>query len=215
MFLTDLSLKRPVFATVTILALVALGITSYIGLGINEWPEVEFPYVAVTIVQPGASPEQVENNIARTVEDAIGQVSGVKHVSSHIREGVALVFAEFTLDTVPATAAQDVRDKIGSIRGKLPADAREPVISRFDPSAEPVMSLALSGTMPLTDITTLVNDDIRKKIESINGVGVVNVLGEQLKEVQIQLDQNKLAAYNLTTLEVMNALGYENLEAPD
>ena len=214
MFLTDLSLKRPVFATVTILALVALGITSYIGLGINEWPEVEFPYVAVTIVEPGASPEQVENNIARDVEDAIGQVSGVKHVSSHIQEGVALVFAEFTLDTVPATAAQDVRDKIGSIRGKLPADAREPVISRFDPSAEPVMSLALSGNRPLTEITTLVNDDIRKKIESINGVGVVNVLGEQLKEVQIQLDQNKMAAYNLTTLEVLNSLGYENLEAP-
>lgn len=214
MFLTDLSLKRPVFATVTILALVVLGITSYIGLGINEWPEVEFPFVTVTIIEPGASPEQVENNIARDVEDAIGQVSGVKHVSSFSREGVALVFAEFTLDTVPATAAQDVRDKIGSIRGKLPADAREPVISRYDPSAEPVMSLALSGSMPLTEITTLVNDDIRKKLESINGVGVVNVLGEQLKEVQIQLDQNKLAAYNLTTLEVMNALGYENLEAP-
>ncbi len=214
MFLTDLSLKRPVFATVSILALVALGITSYIGLGINEWPEVEFPYVAVTIVEPGASPEQIENNIARVVEDAIGQVSGVKHVSSYNREGVSLVFAEFTLDTVPATAAQDVRDKIGSIRGKLPVDAREPVISRFDPSAEPVMSLALSGSMSLSEITTLVNDDIRKKLESINGVGVVNVLGEQLKEVQIQLDQHKMAAYNLTTLEVMSALSYENLEAP-
>ncbi|TGE32973.1 efflux RND transporter permease subunit [Desulfosporosinus sp. Sb-LF] len=214
MFLADLSLRRPVLATVTILALVALGITSYFGLGINEWPEVEFPYVAVTIVEPGATPEQVENNIAREVEDAIGQVSGVKHVNSHIQEGVALVFAEFTLETVPATAAQDVRDKLGTIRGKLPTDAQEPVISRFDPSAEPVMSLAVSGSMPLTEITTLVNDDIRKKIESINGVGVVNVLGEQLKEVQIQLDQNKMAAYNLTTLEVMNSLGYENLEAP-
>lgn len=214
MFLTDLSLKRPVFATVTILALVVLGITSYIGLGINEWPEVEFPYVTVTIVEPGASPEQIENNIARVVEDAIGQVSGVKHISSFNREGVALIFAEFTLDTVPATAAQDVRDKIGSIRGKLPADAREPVISRFDPAAEPVMSLALTGSIPLIEMTTLVNDDIRKKIESINGVGVVNVLGEQLKEVQIQLDQNKMAGYNLTTLEVMTSLGYENLEAP-
>lgn len=214
MFLTDLSLKRPVLATVTILALVALGITSYFGLGINEWPEVEFPYVSVTIVEPGASPEQVENNVAREVEDAIGQVSGVKHVYSHIQEGVALVFAEFTLETVPATAAQDVRDKLGTIRGKLPTDAQEPVISRYDPSAEPVMSLAVSGSMPLTDITTLVNDTIRKRIESINGVGVVNVLGEQLKEVQIQLDQNKMASYNLPTLEVMNSLGNENLEAP-
>ncbi|KUO78260.1 MAG: acriflavin resistance protein [Desulfosporosinus sp. BRH_c37] len=214
MFLADLSLKRPVLATVTILALVALGITSYFGLGINDWPEVEFPFVTVTIVEPGASPEQVENNIAREVEDAIGQVSGVKHVNSYIQEGVAFVFAEFTLDTVPATAAQDVRDKIGSIRSKLPEDAQEPVISRYDPAAEPVMSLALTGSMPLTEITTLVNDNIRKKIESVNGVGVVNVLGEQLKEVQIQLDQNKLAAYNLTTLEVMNSLGYENLEAP-
>ncbi|MHB1651864.1 MAG: efflux RND transporter permease subunit [Desulfitobacteriaceae bacterium] len=214
MFLADLSLKRPVLATVSILALVALGIISSLGLGINEWPEVEFPYVAVTIVEPGASPEQVENNIAREVEDAMGQVSGVKHIYSTIQEGVALVYAEFTLETVPSVAAQDVRDKIGTIRGKLPTDALDPVITRIDPSAEPVMSLTLSGNLPLTEITTLVNDNVRKKLEAVNGVGAVNVLGEQLKEVQIQLDQDKMAAYSLSALEVMASLRNENLEVP-
>lgn len=214
MFLTDLSLKRPVLATVSILAIIALGIISYFGLGINEWPEVEFPYVAVTIVEPGASPDQVENNISREVEDAMGQVSGVKHIYSSISEGVAFVFAEFTLETVPSVAAQDVRDKIGTIRGQLPQDARDPIITRIDPSSEPVMSIALSGNLSLTDMTTVVNDNIRKKIESVNGVGAVNVLGEQIKEVQIRLDEDKMASYGLTVVEVINSLSSQNMEVP-
>lgn len=214
MFLTDLSLKRPVLATVSIIALVALGIISYLGLGINEWPEVEFPYVAVTVVEPGASPQQMEDNVARVVEDAMGQVSGVKHVYSTIQEGVALVYAEFSLETVPSVAAQDVRDKIGTIRGELPTDALAPVITRINPAAEPVMSLAVTGKRSLADLTTVVNDSVRRKLEAINGVGAVNVLGQQLKEVQIQLNEDKMASYGLTVPEVMNSLRSENMEAP-
>ncbi|MCL6639334.1 MAG: efflux RND transporter permease subunit [Firmicutes bacterium] len=214
MFLTNLSLKRPVFATMVVLALVALGLISYVGLNINDYPEVEFPYVAVTVVQPGASPEQVETKIGLKLEEAIGQISGVKHIYTNIREGVCTTVAEFTLETKPEVAAQDVRDKIGTIRGDLPQDAEEPIIARFDPSAAPIVSLAVTGDISLREMTTLVDDLIKRRIETINGVGTINVYGAEEREIQIKLDKNKLAAYGLTTAEVLGSLGSENMEVP-
>ena len=214
MFLTNLSLKRPVFATVMILALVALGIISYVGLNINDYPEVEFPYVTVTIVQRGASPEQVETRIARKLEEAVGQISGVKHIYTTVREGVCTVVAEFSLETKPETAAQDVRDKIGTIRGDLPLDAEEPVIARFDPSAQPIVSLAVTGDMPLREMTTVVNDLIKRRLETINGVGAINIHGAEEREIQIKLDKEKLAAYGLSTFEVLDNLRNENMSVP-
>lgn len=214
MFLTNLSLKRPVFATVTILALLALGIISYIGLNINDYPEVEFPYVSVTIVQPGASPQQIETKIIHKLEEAMGQISGVKHIYSNAREGVAVVFAEFSLETKADVAAQDVRDKIGTIRGDLPQDAEEPIIARFDPSAQPIVSLAITGDISLREMTTVVDDLVKRRIETVNGVGAINVYGDIKREIQIKLDKDKLAAYGLTTSEVVNSLRSENLEIP-
>lgn len=214
MFLTNLSLKRPVFATVTILALVALGLISYIGLNINDYPEVEFPYVVVTIVQKGASPEQVETKIAQKLEEAIGQISGVKHIYTTAREGVCTTVAEFTLETRPEVAAQDVRDKIGATRKDLPADIDEPVIARFDPSAMPVLSLAVTGDQSIREMTTLVDDLIKKRIETIYGVGNINIYGSEKREIQIKLDKDRLAAYGLTTAEVVESLRNENMEVP-
>ncbi|OPY60570.1 MAG: Multidrug resistance protein MdtB [Pelotomaculum sp. PtaU1.Bin065] len=214
MYITNLSLKRPVFATVTILALVTLGIISYLGLNINDYPEVEFPYVGVTIVQNGASPEQVETKIGLKLEEALGQIAGVKHIYTMAQEGVCITYAEFTLDTAPDVAAQDVRDKIGSIRGDLPADIEEPVISKFDPTAYPIFSLAVYGDASLRELTTIVDDLIKKRIETINGVGSLKIYGKQEREIQIQLDKNKLAAYSLTTPEVLESLSAENLNVP-
>lgn len=214
MFLTNLSLKRPVFATVIILALVSLGIISFVGLSINDYPEVEFPYVAVTVVQQGASPEQVETKIARKLEEAIGQISGVKHIYTVVREGVATVFAEFTLETSPDVAAQDVRDKIGIVRGDLPQDIEEPVIARFDPSSFPIISLALTGNISQREMTSLVDDVVKKRLETINGVGNITVYGAQEREIQINLDKDKLAAYGIATAEVLGSLRSENMEVP-
>ncbi|MTI83248.1 MAG: efflux RND transporter permease subunit [Firmicutes bacterium] len=214
MFLTDLSLKRPVFATVIILALVSLGIISYVGLNINDYPEVEFPYVVVTVVQPGASPEQIETKIARKMEEAVGQISGVKHIYTTAREAVATVVVEFTLDTSPEVAAQDVRDKIGTIRGELPQDIEEPVIARLDPTAYPIVSMAVTGNIPQKEMTGIVNDLVKKRLETIKGVGNITVHGAQEREIQINLDKDKLAAYSLTTSEVLNSLRSENMEMP-
>lgn len=214
MFLTNLSLKRPVFATVTILALVAIGIISLIGLNINDYPEVEFPYVAVTVVQPGASPEQIETKVVHKLEEAIGQISGVKHIYANSREGVALVFAEFTLETSPEVAAQDVRDKISTIRGSLPQDIEEPVISRFDPMAYPIVSLAVTGDISIREMTVMVEDLIKRRLEVIKGVGAIDVYGDEKREIKINLDKDKLAAYGLSTAEVVSSLRSENMEVP-
>ncbi len=214
MFLTDLSLKRPVFATVIILALVSLGLISYVGLNINDYPEVEFPYVVVTVVQQGASPEQVETKIARKLEEAIGQISGVKHIYTTAREGVATVVAEFSLETSPEVAAQDVRDKIGTIRGELPEDIDEPVIARFDPTAFPIISMALTGNITQKEMTGLVDDLVKKRLETIKGVGNITLYGAQEREIQINLNKDKLASYGITTSEVLNSLRSENMEVP-
>lgn len=214
MFLTNLSLKRPVLATVIILALVSLGLISYVGLNINDYPEVEFPYVVVTVVQEGASPEQIENKIARKLEEAIGQISGVKHIYTTAREGSATVVAEFTLDVSPEVAAQDVRDKIGTIRGELPKDIDEPVIARFDPTSYPIISLAVTGSIPQKEMTGIVDDLVKKRLETIKGVGSLTVHGAQEREIQINLNKDKLAAYGITTAEVLSSLSSENMDVP-
>ncbi|NLI91314.1 MAG: efflux RND transporter permease subunit [Peptococcaceae bacterium] len=213
MFLTDLSLKRPVLATVCILALVALGIINYPRLGLDEFPPAEFPYVTVTIIQPGASPDQIENNIAKQVEDALGQIAGVKHIYSTCRDSVDMTFAEFTLETPVTEAVQNARDKIGMIRSSLPSDCQEPIIASFDPTAQPVVSFSLTGNS-LREMTVIVNDVVKPKLETINGVGSVSIYGEEEREIHINLDQNKLALYGLSTTEILNYLKATNIEAP-
>ncbi|MDF2568697.1 MAG: mdtB 2 [Sporomusa sp.] len=214
MILTSVSLKRPVFATVTILALITLGLVSYLTLNIDEWPDLEFPFVTVKVVYEGANPEQVDSKITQKVEEAISSVSGVKHIMSSAREGVSITTIEFTLETSPATAAQDVRDKLGRIRGDLPQDADEPVIMRFDPSESPVVSIAITGNTSIREMTNLVDDVIKRKLETINGVGSIEVMGKLERQIHIELDKDKLAAYSLTIPEVVESLKAENLEIP-
>lgn len=214
MFLTNLSLKRPVFATVVILALVTLGIVSFLGLNINDYPDVEFPYVAVSVVLPGASPEQVETKIGYKLEEVFGQIAGVKHIYTIAREGVCITYGEFTLETNPDVAVQDVRDKIGAIRGEMPQDIEEPVVSRFDPMTSPIVSLAVSGELSKRELSKIVDDLIKKRVETINGVGAISLYGNEEREIQIKLDKEKLAAYGLTTVEVLNSLGNENMDVP-
>lgn len=214
MFLTNLSLKRPVLATVTIIAMVALGLFSYFQLDINDWPELEFPFVTVTIIQPGASPEQMEANVAVKVEEAIAQISGVKHIYAETHESVALVWAEFSLETSGQTAAQNVRDKLASIRNELPQDIEEPVISRYDPTQAPIMSLAVTGDNSLLDRSQLVEDVIKPRLETVSGVGMVEVAGDEEREIHVDLDADQLAAYAVSPAEVAGALQRGNVEAP-
>lgn len=213
MFLTDISLKRPVFATVCIIALLVMGMISFFGLGSDEFPPAEFPYVTVTIVEPGASPSQISDNVTKKVEDAIGQVAGMKHINSTCQNNVSITYAEFTLETRSADALQNVRDKIGTIRSSLPSDCEEPIIASFDPTSKPVVSLAITGTTSLREMTTTVQDLIKPKLETISGVGSVKIYGSEEREIHINLIRDKVAMYGLTTNEIATALKSTNMEA--
>jgi len=215
MIVTDISLKRPVFATVTILALVILGMVSYRTLNIDEWPDVEFPYVTVQIPYKGAAPEQVDSKVIQKVEEAVSSISGVNHIYSTASEGVAVTTVEFSLETSPNIAAQDVRDKIGRIRGDLPQDSDEPVIMRFDPAESPIISVAItSDKLNVREITTLVEDVIKRRLETINGVGAITVQGSQKRQININLDRDKMAAYGLTISDIIMNVSNENQEVP-
>jgi HAE1 family hydrophobic/amphiphilic exporter-1 len=201
-------------ATVVILALVALGVSSFFSLNINDMPDVDFPYVTVAIAYPGVAPEQMETDVAKKVEDAVGQIAGVKHITSYNDEGLTEVVVEFTLETPPNEAAQNVRDKVSAIRGDLPQGIQEPVISKIDITAQPIVSLAVSGTMPLKEMTSLVDDVVAPRLEKIDGVGQVNTYGEETREIQIGLDKNRLAAYGITVTDVLNNLESQNIDVP-
>lgn len=137
MFLANVSIKRPVFIVVIFISLIVTGILSYTGLTINDMPEADIPTVTVTVTQKGASPDQLESKVTKKVEEVVGQISGVKHISSTMMEGVSNTVVEFDLAKSPDVAAQEVRDKLGGIRGELPKDIDDPVIAKFNMKPRP------------------------------------------------------------------------------
>ncbi|HWR45098.1 efflux RND transporter permease subunit [Sporomusa sp.] len=214
MKLTEISIKRPVFSTVIILALVVLGLVSYMSLNVDQYPSIEIPVVAVTVQYPGASPEQVETKVTQKVEEAVNVVSGVEHVTSTASEGLSTTVIQFTMETNADTAAQDVRDKIGSLQALLPQDAKAPTVIRFDPDDTPIMTIALTGDLNQRELTVLAEDTLTKRLKAINGVASVTVQGGLEREIQIRLDSNQMAAYGLTVPEVINGLRNENIDSP-
>jgi hydrophobe/amphiphile efflux-1 (HAE1) family protein len=214
MILTNISLKRPVFASVTILALVLVGFISYLSLNLEQYPDVASPIVNVAVEYPGANPEQVDSKIVQKVEDAVSSAQGVKHITSNAYEGKANIMIEFTLETSPSVAAQDIRDKVSKIRGDLPTDAKEPVVSRVDPTQLPVITVALTGNMSIREMTTLVDDSLKKKFAAINGVGDVTVEGALTREIHINLDKDKVASYGLAVSDILTSVQNENMETP-
>lgn len=212
MFLANVSIKRPVFITVIFIVLFVIGIISYQSLTINDMPQTNIPNITVTVAQRGASPDQMETKVTKIIEEAVGQISGVKHISSTISEGISNTVVEFSMDKSTDSAAQDVREKVGAVRGQLPQDIDEPVISKLDSNAEAIISLAVSGPLPTYELSQLVNEVAKKKLSTINGVGAVEVYGDEEREIHIKLDNQKLAAYELTTVEVINSLQSDNID---
>jgi len=213
--LSGLAIRRPVFTTMVMLGLVTLGIFGFRRLPIDEFPEVDIPVVTVQTTYPGASPETVEREVTRRLEEAFNPIEGVDRITSNSLEGVSLVVIEFKLERDVDQAAQDVRAKIEAIRRNLPTDIDPPVVQKFDPSAMPILSLAVSSeSMPIVELTTLADETIRRKLESISGVGEVRITGGMEKEVRIYLQPDRMQAVGVSVPEVMAALQRQNLEAP-
>ena len=215
MFLSDLSIKRPVFATVLMLALVTLGVFSYRRLAIDMMPDVEIPFLSIVTQYPGASPETVERELSKRIEQAVNPISGVKHVFSTSREGLSVVYVEFNLEVKINDVAQDARAKISAIRNDLPAGIEEPVIQKLDIGGMAVLSVAVrSDQLTPRELTTLVDRKVKRRLENLPGVGKVDLVGESLREVAVDLDPTRLDALGLGVDEVVAGLSGENVNTP-
>ena len=215
MILSDVSIKRPIFATVLMLALVTLGIFSYKRLAVEMFPNVEFPLISVVTTFSGASPETVEREVSKRIEDSVNQIAGVKHVFSTSREGVSTVMIQFQLEQRVNDCAQEVRAKIGSIRGNLPEGIEEPIIQKLDFNAAPVAALAVQSTsLSPRELTTLVEKRIKKRFESVAGVGKVDMVGGQKREINVDLDPVRLDSLGLGANDVVGGIRSENTNTP-
>jgi len=215
MILSDLSIKRPVFATVMVLALVTLGIFSYRWLPVEMYPNVEIPVISIVTKFPGASPESVEREVSKRLEEAVNGISGVKHIYSYSREGVSTVVVEFRLEERLNEVIQEARAKVNGVRGLLPKGIEDPIIQKMDIAAIPVVSLAIqSHILSPRDLTVLIEKRIKRRFEGIAGVGKVDLVGASKREVNVIIDPERLSALGLGVNAVVAGLKSENVNTP-
>lgn len=215
MWISDTSIKRPVFATMVIVSFMVLGIVSLGRLGIDLFPEVNFPFVNISIVYPGAGPEEVETLVTRPIEDAVAGINGVKRVISTSTEGFSRVGIELRLEIDPQAATAEVREKVAAIRERLPEQIKDPTIQRFDVSALPIATYAVgSSSLPSDVIRRTVEDDLKPLLGQIDGVAAVEVNGGQVRELQVNVDPRRLEALNLPINEVAVKLAADNMDLP-
>ncbi len=215
MFLSDLSIKQPVLATMIAVSLMTVGIFSYRQLAIDQFPDVEIPVLTVQTLYPGASPETVEREVTKRIEEALNTISGVRHIASTTTEGLSAIVVEFRLGTRINNAQQDAQAKINAIRADFPRDMKEPVIQRIDFNAMPIVSIAIES--PSADIKALSNIGekiIKKRLETVSGVGQVTLVGLARREIQILINRENLNSYGLTYAQVAQALQRENMDMP-
>src|SRR5438876_135995 len=213
MQLTQVAIRRPLFMLMVIGALLVVGLVSWTKLGVDLLPALDFPIVVVNTVYPGASPEAVDTLITKRVEDAVVTINNIDYISSNSTEGVSTVIIFFK-DKAPKDSSIDVERKVSGIRGLLPTDARDPSVGKYDPNAEPVLQLTVSGKRDLAALQRLAEDKIQKRIEGTSGVAQVSVLGGLVREIQVQVDQSKLRARGLSILQVNQALAGDNVNVP-
>ena len=214
MKLADVSIRRPVFATMMIMSLIVLGLFSYLMLNVDLYPDVDIPFVVITTVLPGAGPEQIETDVTQIIEEAVNPVEGVDYIQSTSQENVSIVIIAFKLEIDGKDAAQDVREKIAAVRAELPLEIEDPIIQRYDPASFPIMNLSVSGNMSDKDITTFTKDVVKKRLENIPGVGAVQLVGGSEREIEIEVDAARLRAYDISIQDVIMSIGNQNVEIP-
>jgi HAE1 family hydrophobic/amphiphilic exporter-1 len=206
--------RRPVLTTMILVLLIVMGFYSYQRLIIEMMPQVEFPFIVITTVYPGASPAEVESQVTKKVEDQVATIANVKNLTSYSQENVSLVLVEFELETSVDLDAIDVKDKVDAILADLPDGAEKPVIQKFDINAFPVMELAVSAPRPLQEVYEVADKVVKERLSRIDGVGEVEITGKRQREIRIEIDPERLRAYGLTPLDVVAFVGMENLNIP-
>ncbi len=198
MSLAETSIKRPIFISSIIVMIIVVGLLSMSRLPVDLFPNVTFPVVTVTVPYPGSGPSEVETLVSKPMEEELSTLSGIKRLSSISQEGVSTVIAEFTLETDVKYAEQQVRDRAGAAKRKLPLDIQEPVIRRIDPADQPVLILALNAQLGESQLFDLADEVVKPSLEQVNQVGLVEILGGRKREIQIQLDRAQLKAREIS-----------------
>lgn len=212
--LAAICIRRPVFATMLIMCLVVMGLAAYRTLGVDYFPKIDFPTVTITTTLRGAAPEEVETQVTKRIEEAVNTISGIDELRSTSAEGVSQVFITFLLEKSGDVAAQEVRDRVSAILGQLPKDTDPPVVLKLATDATPVLDVVVSSPRDLRETTKMVDDRIKKNIETLTGVGQVNFVGDRQRQIQVSLDGEKLYSYNLNIDQVRAALASQNVEIP-
>jgi hydrophobic/amphiphilic exporter-1 (mainly G- bacteria), HAE1 family len=214
MSLTRIAIRRPLTVLMVILALVVMGVRAYTMMQVDRLPKTDLPYVTVLVVYPGASPEDVNEEVVKPIEDAVASVSGLKNITSSANENVGAVILEFNLGVNGAKAATDVDRAVSAIRGDLPDAIQEPRVVQADLSAVPIVRVVLSGPQGQDVLYALARDELKPALESVNGVGSVSVSGGREREIHVDADPARLAAYGLPIEALQQALGLANVSAP-
>ncbi|MDQ2645831.1 MAG: efflux RND transporter permease subunit [Myxococcota bacterium] len=213
-WLANVSVRRPIFATVLILVVLVFGIVGYAQLGVDRFPKVDFPTVSVITELPGAAPKEIETEVSAKIEEAVNTISGIDELRSTSSEGVSQVFVTFVLEKDIEVAAQEVRDRVSRVVSSLPKGVEEPVVMKIDPEATPVLYIAVNAKAPLAEITEVGDKLVRRRLESTPGVGQVSVVGGSKRQINVWLDPARLRAHGLTALDVERAISSANLTIP-
>lgn len=214
MKLSEICVQRPVFAFMLIMFLVVMGFFSFLQLGVDLFPKSDPATCYVRVQLPGASPEEVVSQVILPLEESIAAVSGIDELRAIVSEGQGNIIVTFVLDRDISEATEDVREKVSAAMRKLPPNVLPPTVAKADPDNDPVITLSVSGQRSVRELTEIADKQIRRVLETVDGVAAVDMSGAQMRQINIMLDLNKLSAYNLTPQDVQTALVAENIEAP-
>ncbi len=212
--LAEICIRRPVFATMIVLSLVVVGAAGFFRLGVDRFPSVDLPTVSIRTNLPGASPEEVESLVTRQIEAVVNTVDGIDELRSISGQGTSIVIATFKLDRDLDTAAQDVRDRVSTLGRGLPDDATPPIVQKFDNDSTPVVTISLSGDRSIRELTELADKTARVQLERVGGVGEVRVVGGLDRAINVWIDAERLAAYQIPITAVGQALTRQNADVP-
>ncbi|MEK6681872.1 MAG: efflux RND transporter permease subunit [Nitrospirota bacterium] len=214
MSLYELCIKRPVFTTMLIMSLVVLGVASWRELGIDLFPKVDMPTITITTRLPGASPEEIEAQITKRIEEVVNTINGIDELRSSTIEGQSQVFATFLLEKDVNIAANEVRDKVSAIVSFFPPGTDAPIIEKMDPDSSPILAIIVSGRRSAREITEIADKRIKRPLETVKDIGAISMVGDRKREIQIAINPERLSAYNLSIQQVKEAIRKQNIEVP-
>ena len=214
MIISDVAIRRPVFTSMIIAALVVFGWVSFRDIGVDLFPRVEFPIITILTRLQGADPETVEMTVTDPIEEAVNTISGIKSLRSTSADSFSQVVVEFELDKRIDVAFQEIQAKVSAIKASLPTDIDEPVIEKMDIDAAPILAVVVSGDLPPRDLSHLADKTVKERLQRVRNVGSAKLVGKRDRKIWLWLNPDKMQQYNLTIKDVKQALGREHVEIP-